>query len=142
MIKIATSNFERLLGSWKTSGKILTENQTLNLSGTDTYEIILDGNYILHKADVTMGNEKSETFEIVSLTDTTGKAKMQYFNSKGESGIMTSEITNNDFHINSDSIKFVGTINDKNSEVIGKWFLQAADNSWTEFIDLKLDKKY
>lgn len=55
MIKIETSNFKRFIGIWKTTGQISTENQTLNLSGTDTYELILDGNYILHKADVIMG---------------------------------------------------------------------------------------
>ena len=87
-----------------------------------------------------MGNEKSETFEIISLTDTIHTAKMQYFNSKGESGIMTSKLTNNDFHMNGDRIKFIGTINDKNSEVVGKWFLQADDKSWAKFIDLKLEK--
>ena len=140
MTKIEASNFKRLIGIWKTTGQISTENQTLNLIGTDSYELILDGNYILHKADVIMGNEKSETFEIISLTETTDKAKMQYFNSKGESGIMTSEITDNGFRINGDGIKFSGTINDQNSEVVGKWFLQAADKSWTEFIDLKLEK--
>lgn len=140
MTKIETSNFKRLIGSWKTSGQISSENQILNLSGTDTYELILDRNYILHKADVIMGNEKSETFEIISLTNTTDKAKMQYFNSKGESGLMTSEIINNDFQINGDGIKFSGTINDENSEVIGNWFLQADGKSWTEFISLKLEK--
>lgn len=140
MTKIETSNFNRLIGVWKTTGQISTGSETLNLSGTDSYELILDGNYILHKADVIMGSEKSETFEIISLTDTTGNAKMQYFNSKGESGTMKSEITNNDFRIYGDGIKFNGTINDKNSEVIGKWFLQADDKSWTEFINLKLKK--
>lgn len=142
MTKFATSNFNRLIGIWKTTGQVSTQNQALNLSGTDTYTLILDGNYILHKAEVVMGNEKSETFEIISLTDTSNKAKMQYFNSKGESGIMTSEITNNDFHIHGDGIKFSGTINDSSSELIGKWFLKTDDKSWTQFIDLKLEKQF
>src|SRR5690606_23180916 len=127
MAKIETSNFKRLIGIWKTTGQISIENQTFNLTGTDTYELILEGNYILHKADVIMGNEKSETLEVINLTDSTHTAKMQYFNSKGESGTMTSGITNNDFHINGNRIKFIGKINDKNSEVVGKWFLQTDD---------------
>jgi len=63
MAKIETSNFKRLIGIWKTTGQISIENQTFNLTGTDTYELILEGNNILHKADVIMGNEKSETLE-------------------------------------------------------------------------------
>ena len=141
MKKIDTSDFNRLLGIWKTSGQISKDNQTLILSGTDSYELILDGKYILHKADVIMGSERSETFEIISLTDTENRAEMQYFNSTGESGIMTSEITDNDFRINGEGIKFCGTINDKNSEIIGKWLLQTTDKNWKEFIDLKLEKQ-
>lgn len=35
MKKIDTSDFNRLLGIWKTSGQISKDNQTLILSGTD-----------------------------------------------------------------------------------------------------------
>ena len=63
----------------------------------DSYELILDGNYILHKADVMMGNERSETFELIKLYSSLDKAKMQYFNSKGEEGTMISFIINNEF---------------------------------------------
>lgn len=60
-----------------------------------------------------MGSERSETFEIISLTNMENRAEIQYFNSTGESGIITSEITDNDFRIHGEGIKFCGTINDK-----------------------------
>lgn len=141
MIKIDTSNFSRLIGVWKTTGQISTKSQPLDLSGTDSYELILDGHYILHKADVMMGNDKSETFEMISLTSIPDHAQMQYFNSKGENGIMIGEISDNDFRIKGDGIKFDGVVNDKNSEIVGNWFLQEEDGSWTKFIDLKLEKQ-
>lgn len=141
MTKIETSNFKKLIGIWKTSGKILSDNKTLSLYGTDSYEIILDGNYILHKAAVMMGNEKSETFEIIGLEKSVDKAEMKYFNSKGESGIMTSQITVDDFQINGDGIKFVGKFIKESTELVGKWFLQSADKSWNEFIELRLEKQ-
>ena len=141
MTKINTSNFKRLLGIWKTTGQISAGNETLDLNGIDSYEFILDGNYLLHKADVTMGNEKNETFEIISLASITNKAKMQYFNSKGESGLMTSKITDNNFRIEGDGIKFNGTINDENSEIVGRWYLQTENNDWEQFIKLKLEKQ-
>lgn len=116
-------------------GTNLQRQSTLILSGTDSYELILDGKYILHKADVIMGSERSETFEIISVTNIENRAEIQYFNSTGES-----EITDNDFRINGEGIKFCGTINDKNSEIIGKWLLQTTGKNWKEFIDLKLEK--
>lgn len=141
MTKIETSKFKRLIGVWKTTGQITSGNETLKLEGKDTYEFILDGHYILHKADVTMGSEKSETFEIISLDNSDNKAQMKYFNSKSESGTMTSQINDNDFLINGEGIKFEGTINNENTEVVGKWFLQADDKCWEEFISLKLEKQ-
>ena len=77
MTQIETSIFKRLIGVWKTSGRILSDGKTLILRGTDSYEIILDGNFILHKADVLMGNERSETVEIIELEDSE-KAQMKY----------------------------------------------------------------
>ena len=141
MIKIETSNFKRLIGIWKTEGIILTDKGNSKLVGIDSYEFILDGNYILHKADVKMGKEKGETLEIIAVDSSIKKGKMQYYNSKGKSGIMTSSLTKNNFKIKGDKIKFEGTINNENTKLVGKWSLQADNDKWTDFIDLKLTKK-
>ena len=55
MIKIAETGFKRLIGIWKTEGTIKNEEGDVTLEGTDSYELILDGNYILHRANVKMG---------------------------------------------------------------------------------------
>lgn len=140
MAKIETSNFKRLIGIWETSGTIFTGKDNLKLIGIDSYEFILDGNYILHKANVQMGNEKSETFEMIALDGAGQTGKMQYYNSKGESGVMTCSLTGNSFKIKGDKIKFKGTIDYENTKLFGKWFLQADSNDWKEFIDLRLKK--
>lgn len=140
MEKIKTSNFKRLIGTWSTSGQIFTENGITKLKGTDSYEWILEGNFILHKAHVTMGNEKSEIFEVISLEESTDGAQMQYFNSKGESGTMQSEIKDHIFNIEGKRLKFNGTINNKDTEITGKWYLQSESKDWKKLIELKLEK--
>jgi hypothetical protein len=140
MAKIETSNFKRLIGIWKTEGTIFTDKGNSKLVGTDSYELILDGHFILHKADVSMGGETSQTFEIISLDSTAGKAKMQYFNAKGESGVMISSLTDNVYKIAGEKLKFEGFINDENTLISGKWFLQGSNNEWIEYIELKLRK--
>jgi len=140
MTTIETSNFSRLIGIWVTKGTIVTHTNDLELLGIDTYEYILNENYILHKADVMMGDERTQTFEIFSLTNSKERAKMQYYNSKGESGSMTSYLVKNVFKIKSSTMKFEGKFNDENTELIGKWFLKESDK-WINFIDLKLKKQ-
>ena len=139
MTKLETSIFKQLIGVWKTEGTILTDSSIL--IGSDSYEFILDGNYILHKADVKMGSEKSETFEIIELENSNDKAKMTYYNSKGENGVMTSSIIENKYKIDGDKIKFEGDFDNENTKLIGKWYLQTENGKWTEFIDLKLTKQ-
>jgi hypothetical protein len=120
MKNIEESNFKRLVGIWKTTGDIKSGQENLKLIGIDSYELILDGNYILHKADVKMGNDRSETLEIIKLDNSFDKAIMQYFNTKGEDGIMYSSIINNEFRIEGNGLKFNGTINEENTKIRGK----------------------
>lgn len=141
MPKSETSNFKRLIGTWTTEGTILNETSHPKIAGTDSYEFILDGNYILHKADVMMGDERSETFEMIEADHFNGNGKMYYYNSKGERGVMTASLTENNFLIEGDKIKFEGALQDGDTKVIGKWYLQTEQDEWIGFIDLKLTKQ-
>ena len=140
MKNIENSNFMRLLGVWKTTGTIKSDQDNLELIGIDSYELILNGNCILHKADVKMGNDRSETLEIIKLDDSSDKAIMHYFNTEGEEGKMLSSIIKNEFKIEGDSLKFAGTINEDNSKINGKWFMKDNNDQWSDFIDLYLEK--
>ncbi len=140
MKNIENSNFKKLVGIWKTSGNVTSGKNNLKLIGTDTYELILNENYILHKADVKIGTEKSETLEIIQLDNSPEKAIMQYFNSKGEEGKMRSSIINNEFKIKGKGLKFNGKINYESTIISGDWYLQTEDKKWTHFIDLQLEK--
>lgn len=141
MNKIENSIFKRLVGVWDTAGNIKSGQDEMKLIGIDSYELILDGNYILHKADVKMGSDRSETFELLKLDNSLDKAKMQYFNSKGDDGIMISSIINNEFKINGEGLKFIGVINEENTKINGTWYLQMENEEWIDFIDLNLVKK-
>jgi hypothetical protein len=141
MKNIENSNFIRLVGVWKTTGNIKSGQDNLKIIGIDSYELILNGNYILHKADVKMGNDRSETLEIIKLDNLFDKAIMKYFNTKGEDGKMLSTIINNEFKIEGNGLKFAGTINEENTKISGKWYIKADNKDWTEFIELNLEKK-
>lgn len=64
--KIKNSHFNKFLGKWKTEGRILKtdRNPETKIKGTDSYELILDDRFILHKANVLMGKQRSRTYEM------------------------------------------------------------------------------
>lgn len=142
MSKIENSNFKRLIGKWNSEGRILTNknDSESKITGTDSYEFILNGNFILHKADVLMGNVRSKTFEIIALENSNEKVKMQYFNSDGENGIMFGFLNGNDFRIESENLKFKGTISNNNSLITGIWQQFSEDHNWLDFLEMKLSK--
>ena len=138
MNKIETTSFRKLLGSWKTEGVVLSDQS--ELKGTDTYELILDGNFILHKADVIMRGQRNETLEIIAIGDS-GSATMSYYNSKGESGKMSAFIREEELVITGDRIKFNGILIENDSAITGQWFHQKDDGNWESFIKMKLTKE-
>ena len=144
MSKNQNNPFLRLIGSWETSGKVLSSENAAEteLKGMDNYELILNGKYILHKADVLMGSEKSETFELIEIKGEETVAGMHYYNSKGEMGTMTGSIKGNDFTIDSDNLKFQGKLNNDNTVITGKWRLKSHNGDWNNFIELQLIKKH
>lgn len=142
MSKIDPNNWKRLIGKWNTEGRILTNqnDSESKIIGTDSYEFILNGNFILHKADVLMGNVRSETYEIIALENPNEKVKMQYFNSEGENGIMFGSLNGNDFRIESKNLRFKGIISSDNTIINETWQQLFEENIWYDFLEMKLSK--
>lgn len=132
----------KFVGSWNTKGKIPSSETSpeMDISGTDTYEWILDGFYLLHIADVLIGNEKSETFELISFDKETGKYKMQYFNNKGESGFMSGYCENETWKFHGETLRFTGGFKKDNKEFCGSWEILNENKKWAHFMDIKLIK--
>lgn len=99
--RIENTDFNKLIGKWKTEGRVLTtgNNSEMKIKGTDTYEIILDGFFILHKADVLMGNENSQTYELIGLDNNDQRAIFEHYNNQGSSGRMTGHLKNGNLQL-------------------------------------------
>ena len=66
--RIEDSPFNKLIGQWETEGRRL-ENPETEIKGKDIYSPILDGFFILHKADVEIGKEKVKPTRSSDLTN-------------------------------------------------------------------------
>jgi hypothetical protein len=140
---IENSEFQKLIGEWKTEGRILAKGNEpeIHISGTDSYEWILDGYYILHKADVLMGEIRGQTYELISLDEAGTKAKFEYYNNQGVSGKMVGMLKNNKLSIEGDGLRFDGRLNDDGSQLAGTWQqLDSQEGQWLEFMEIRLSK--
>jgi hypothetical protein len=79
-------NLDFLIGNWKTSGEVEADgpNPAIVFQGTDTYEWMLDKNFILHKVDVKMGDANVQAVEIIGGFDRNSNTfKMRSFDNQG-----------------------------------------------------------
>jgi hypothetical protein len=58
---------DRLVGTWNTKGEIKASpyGPAGKIIGTDTYEWLPGGFFLVHRVDVRMGDQKNESIEII-----------------------------------------------------------------------------
>lgn len=132
-----------LIGTWNTEGEILANEgkAAIKFKGTDNYQWILDGQFILHKVDVTMNNEKIETIEIIGEFDaTTNRFKMRSFDNQGTFTEMEACIDEKGtFYILGDKMRAKLSIRDNNT-LIAHWENSIDNQNWRPWMDLTLSK--
>lgn len=142
-IKSEMESLRFLIGRWHTQGEIKATggNPASKLIGTDSYEWVLDGHFILHKVDVTMNNEKVEAIEIIGDFDEESKLyKMRSFDNQGAYTEMEAYIDEKGtLHILGDKMRANLSVSDNNT-MIAHWENSEDNQEWFPWMDLKLSK--
>src|SRR5690606_26445556 len=140
--RIDKSEFIKLIGYWKTEGRILAKGQEAEskISGTDSYDLILDDYYILHQADVRIAESRGKTLELISLGDNPDQAAFSYYNNQGESGQMKGRLKNNRLTLEGEGLQFEGLLGDDASQLAGVWRLWDSQGQWVDWMEIKLSK--
>ena len=132
-----------LIGKWKTEGRIFSKEGSTEgrIMGTDSYELILDNHYILHKVDVTMNNEKVEAIEMIGDFDAgTTVYKMRSFDNQGKYSEMEGKLdTQGTFQIHGDKMRSTLSISDSNT-MVAHWEITEDNIHWRPWMELKLSK--
>jgi hypothetical protein len=86
-----------LIGKWNTKGEVIKTSvrPVKKISGTDSYEWILRGAFILHRVNVMMGDVRTEVLEFIGEYDSaTQLRKMCSFDNTGAMTTMLGSIKN------------------------------------------------
>ena len=84
----------RFAGRWHTQGHMPQPGGDIPVRGTDTYEWLPGGYFLLHRVDVMVGNDKNETTEIIGWDAAANRYTMQHYDNKGNSGFMKANFIN------------------------------------------------
>src|SRR5690606_17531874 len=118
--RIDHSEFHQLVGEWSTEGRIFDQDEAAatHLHGTDRYEVILDGHYIFHQADVRIGEAPGQTYELIGLEGAGPQAKFTYFNNQGASGQMVGLLEKDHFTIEGEALRFRGELTEQGNQLV------------------------
>ena len=81
----ALDGLRPLLGLWRTSGHVLerTGGREATIAGTDEYELMEGGRWVIHRVDVLMGDVRTVALELIGDPDGRGALAMRAFDASG-----------------------------------------------------------
>src|SRR5690606_31831949 len=114
---------DKFVGQWNTTGEILATSTTpeIKISGRDTYEWLPGEHFLLHKADVMIGDDHNQTFEIIGFDAVKKIYTMQHYNNKGHTGFMSATVINNRWVFQGDTLRFKGGFTNNDKIFSGIW---------------------
>jgi hypothetical protein len=130
-----------LIGTWKTEGEILG-NPATKIQGTDQYEWVSGGFFVLHRVDVWMGDDKVETIELIGGFDAeTGTFPMRSFDNQGNFTTMQARVEPDSvFIIEGDGIRSILTIAKDGQSMTARWEQSKDGLNWKPWLDMKFTK--
>jgi hypothetical protein len=137
------NELEFLLGRWSTAGTVnaTIDAAEIKFQGTDTYDLILDGKFILHKVDVMMGGEHIEVVEIIGESASTNKGyALRSFDNRGVYTEMSADLDAQDqLVINGDKMRAFLKASGP-GKLSARWERLAENANWIPWMDLTLTK--
>jgi hypothetical protein len=76
-----------IAGRWRTSGQVIGE-PAIPVVGTDLYDVLPGGRFLVHHVDVTVGDQPVRAIEIIGEPDGSGGFLARSFDSEGDAGVM------------------------------------------------------
>lgn len=132
-----------LIGKWRTKGDVseVGTSPAMKISGSDTYEWALGDRFILHRADVMMGDQKTEVIEMIGgLDENTYDFHMRSFDNLGNFTTMKARIISKGvLQITEDKMRSVLTMKDSDT-MTAQWEISEDGYKWQPWMSLDFTK--
>lgn len=131
-----------IVGTWNSSGKMIADEDPIEVKGIDAYEWLPGKQFMIHKADVMVGDDKVDVIEIIGEYDEIKKAcAMHAFQNDGSHGLMWASINvDGSFLFAGDDIRATLTVNQDGKTMDAKW--ERLDNAkWVYWMDMHFTKQ-
>jgi hypothetical protein len=138
----ALKQLDAFVGRWNTTGDIKASpyGPAGKLIGTDTYEWLTGGFFLVHYVDVRMGDQKNESIEMIGYDAARQTYPMHSFDSQGNHIVMQAGVVGNTWTFTGESMRFTGEISEDGKSISGKWEYLRDNSRWQHWLEVKLTK--
>ncbi|RYY37443.1 MAG: DUF1579 domain-containing protein [Sphingobacteriaceae bacterium] len=128
-----------LIGTWQTSGTVTGENITIK--GTDSYQWVLGNIFILHTADVMMGDNHTEVIELIGYDEDEKQYFFRSFDNAGSFTTMPGELKEGgNLVVTGGNIRSTLKVIEPGKQMAAFWERKDGGNNWQPWMDMKFNK--
>jgi len=138
----ALKHLKPFIGKWNTVGEIQASpyGPAGKIIGTDTYEWLPGGFFLVHRVDVRMGDQTNESIENIGYDASTKTYPMHSFDSQGNHLVMQAGLVGDQWTFTGGSMRFTGTFSEGGKSISGKWEYLEDNSKWHHWMDVRLTK--
>lgn len=134
---------DALLGKWKTTGESIAAaaEGAFSIHGTDEYEWLPGGKFLIHRADVRMGDEQVNVIEVIGPCGQVLEGiPMHAFDSGGEHTLMHASMASASvWRFSNEELRAQLTLHEQGRSMTAHW--QRKDGGrWVEWLNMRFEK--
>jgi hypothetical protein len=128
------------VGRWRTRGQVraTADAPAVEIEGTDSYEWLPGGWFLLHRVDVRIGGAPARGLEVIGWDAAAGSYFMHSYDDHGNTGTMRMSVADGVWRFVGDAERFTGGFTDRDT-LSGHW--ERRDGAeWIPWMDIHLTK--
>jgi hypothetical protein len=135
---------EPIVKKWRTSGRMFDADgaEVMRIEGTDEYEWMPGGQWVIHRVDVMMGDNHTQALELIGDPAEDGSFTMRAFDASGAFDTMTLTVRGRTFHTEGDGVRNTLTVADDGATMAVVWEQQTDDKSWFRWMEIGFERRH
>lgn len=130
------------VGKWNTRGqtKASADGEALIITGSDSYEWLPGGFFLVHHWDVRMGSEESKGIEIIGYDERTKAYPTWSFDSQGNTGTYQASTRDGVWAFRARSERATVVVSEDGNTITARWEQLAEGMNWQPWMEVKLKR--
>lgn len=133
---------DSLVGRWRTSGHVVAAGgeDVVQITGTDVYEWLPGGHFLIHWVDVSIGGQDTHNLEVIGYDPATNRYPTRFFDHEGNSGTYTAMVLDEVLHLSTDGARATLVLDPAGARMQANWEKMDKHGAWRPWMELEFTR--